>query len=77
MDEQTVHRIAYVTVHGWVHDGDSWSKPGVTRTEVRTEPCGRSCCTREFQAETSEWDLESAYWEERERQDCVRNTMES
>lgn len=78
--QKVAHRSTYLTMHGWTYDeyDDSWSKKGVTRmVEARDRPCRCGGCHRTEEKEVSEFDLETAYWEERERQDAVTDVMGS
>jgi hypothetical protein len=65
LSEEDVHRIAYLTMHGWVLSYDGWEKEGFTHTKENTQSCG--CCIK---AEiTLSFDLEDAYWAQREASD--------
>ncbi len=54
-DTEEIHRIAYLTMHGWEYsDYSGWSKDGFTREQYD----GLAGCGRE----TRNHDLEQAYW---------------
>lgn len=58
-----VHQVAYLTMHGWAVWEETWSKEGFERTVQKSRWCG--CCTEDVT--TSEFDLDSAYDAQQEK----------
>jgi hypothetical protein len=65
---QDIHRIAYLTMHGWEPGyRDVWEKHGVLRKLTDDEKQDNRRWANTHKAE--EWDLESAYWRQKEISD--------
>ena len=60
---EEIHRIAYLTLHGWALDHDGmWFKAGFVRPEIEYFPANPYEGNKPDQ-----WYLDDAYWEQRER----------
>lgn len=61
-----IHRIAYLTMHGWeLNYRDKWEKPGVLRELSDDEKRDNRRMANRHRAE--DWELEAAYyWQQEE-----------
>ena len=62
-----IHQIAYVTQHGWVLCGESWSKAGFSRT---VQDRDRYDWLETHERQTEDFDLDAAYDAQQEADRC-------